>query len=749
MARHPGADAVYECADRFRQRCLVEGRSLLWPERAAWTAENLSIFDEAYLGHPDEGPGTFQKKWQRQLANVPDDVICIAADIMAFYCLMPKSSSIGPKAKTALVLDIAGWRPGVLEIADAQIHLLQGAFADGIAKVGTFYNTGRFGETEFLLTFFKTIIDETIDPYDLTSCKNLAHSVRDKLGVRSQSSIIVLHLLFPNEIEGTTSHSHREKIVKAFSHLVEPVADQDEMILAIRNKLSNDGLDTTFTFHRPDIRAQWDSTFESGDAASLPRIVKITPGQGGSAWNECLAGSYICVGWDKIGDLRQFASKEAFVTAFRDAFKIDYKGSTSQLNEKADELWTLMELKPGDRMVAAVTNDRVLAIGEVTAPGYTWMPERSAARHTVSVNWDTSYAKTIDPQSVWTLKTVAPVPADLWKRIAELKKIEPDPEPEPDPPLRIVSYVEPTFLEILERIAAIGLRIDERTLRRYHLALKTRGFVVLSGLSGTGKTWLADAYAKAVGAQRLIVSVAPNWTTNEDLLGYASPLTERYHDTAFSRFLRGASAEYARASSAGVTATPYHLILDEMNLARVEYYFAKFLSAMEVRMRDVRAEMELGPNDIVTLTPNLFVIGTVNIDETTHGFADKVYDRAQLIELEAHRDDIVAHLGDAVYAEELLLVWDYVRISGPFTFRVLDEIGHYIAHANELEVPWQESLDEQLLQKVLPKLKGADLGVGASLSELVKWSQDRYPLTHARAVLMLKRLNEHGFTSYH
>ncbi|MGH2548981.1 MAG: hypothetical protein ACRDHN_06300, partial [Thermomicrobiales bacterium] len=126
-----------------------------------------------------------------------------------------------------------------------------------------------------------------------------------------------------------------------------------------------------------------------------------------------------------------------------------------------------------------------------------------------------------------------------------------------------------------------------------------------------------------------------------------------------------------------------------------------------------------------------------------------VYDRAQLIELEARREDIAAHLGEAAYADELLIVWDQVRTSGPFTFRVLDEISTYIKHAGALDIPWQESLDEQLMQKVLPKLKGADLAVGSALKDLVAWSQDRYPLTHARVLLMQQRLRDHGFTSYH
>jgi hypothetical protein len=194
-------------------------------------------------------------------------------------------------------------------------------------------------------------------------------------------------------------------------------------------------------------------------------------------------------------------------------------------------------------------------------------------------------------------------------------------------------YPEPSFVEIADAVAAEGLRIDPDVLRRYHLSLKTRGFVILSGLSGSGKTWLTSAYARAVGAAYQLAPVAPNWTTNEDLLGYFNPLENRYVDTPFSRFLREAATEATRAARAGVTAKPYHLVLDEMNLARVEYYFAKFLSAMELRARGESATIELAPTEYVSVPQNLVFVGTVNVDETTHQFADKVYDRAQLIEL--------------------------------------------------------------------------------------------------------------------
>src|SRR5262249_25555844 len=101
--------------------------------------------------------------------------------------------------------------------------------------------------------------------------------------------------------------------------------------------------------------------------------------------------------------------------------------------------------------------------------------------------------------------------------------------------LQIPAFEEPTLDEITRAILGEGMRLSERAIRRCHLTLKTRGFVVLSGVSGTGKTWLAEAYANAVKAKQLLVPVAPNWTTNEDLLGYLSPLGGGYHDTPFSQ----------------------------------------------------------------------------------------------------------------------------------------------------------------------------------------------------------------------
>ena len=164
--------------------------------------------------------------------------------------------------------------------------------------------------------------------------------------------------------------------------------------------------------------------------------------------------------------------------------------------------------------------------------------------------------------------------AGRFPQLAECISIDSDAQSQVLPP-----YLEPDFETIRSRIEAEGLVVSDRTLRRFHLSLRSRGFVILSGISGTGKTWLAQAYARAVGGRGRLVPVAPNWTTNEDLIGYFNPLREVYYDTPFSNFLREAAIEWESAVGEQRTPVPYYLVLDEMNLARVEYYFATFLSA--------------------------------------------------------------------------------------------------------------------------------------------------------------------------
>jgi MoxR-like ATPase len=340
------------------------------------------------------------------------------------------------------------------------------------------------------------------------------------------------------------------------------------------------------------------------------------------------------------------------------------------------------------------------------------------------------------------------------KRIARFKAGEvdvvppvPDIPSDTSRPIGLEGYTEPSFDEVLDQFQMAGFRIDADTLLRYRLSLKTRGFVILSGVSGTGKSWLTRLYADAVGGEFRLVPVAPNWTTNEDLLGFYNPVTGKYVDTDFSRFLRLAVSEQERADEAGVTPRPFFVVLDEMNLARVEYYFAKFLSVMEARNLEGVA-IELSADERLPLPPNLYAVGTVNVDETTHGFADKVYDRAQVIELPISDTDLQDHIGPVSHAASLMAMWRAVEPVAPFAYRVADEVARYVAAAADAGIEWEQALDHQILQKVLPKLARADDRVGEVLLEVQAVCGEALPLSAAKAAAMHQNLEDHGFASY-
>ncbi|MDQ3694441.1 MAG: AAA family ATPase [Chloroflexota bacterium] len=775
MARWPGAEAVYQTADLFRQRCLIEGKSLLWPDQPAWTIENVDALIGALTTDPGPSEATFIDKLNVQLANEPDDVLRVAADVLTLYYLYPSRPSVKATTKLARIQTILDWRPDALALADPNRQRLNTAFAEGIGAAGPSYVVNIPWHLVFFLAFARGVLQGDSEPGDAGSCQRLIAAIAQQPNRWVQARQVLLHLLFPDQFERIASEEHKRKIVEAFRRDAGGEQDLDDALANIRQALA-DRLDRTeIDFYQPDIRNQWDA--ESIEGSSPVPPPSEPHHRDDPAVFKALIEEFYPDSSTKLACLRQLAA------SIRAAHVISPESWGISLR-KSDPA---PKLNVGRIQTLCLRRDQLdVWVDRESAGDDLWV--RIQEELELSILWGGTAPRSMPiafgfalPGSdvVETLPILRPIHLALVERAAtaqrrtnfnaihcsgmveylrqELAEDIPDPEygteatPDREPAGTNAlepSYSEPSFSEIVALVAGQGLRLDERTLRRYHLALKTRGFVILSGLSGSGKTWLAEVYAGVVGARHAIVPVAPNWTTNEDLLGYQNPLTNLYHDTAFGRFLREAAAAWRRAEAAGQTAQPYHVVLDEMNLASVEYYFAKFLSAMETRARAGSAALEFGPNDTVELTPNLKVIGTVNFDETTRGFANKIYDRAQLVEIEARREDIAAHLAGRPYQVDLLRIWDDLHHVAPFTFRVLDEIAAYVTGGAALGVPWEEALDEQLLHKVLPKINGADPAVGTALATFVGRTAGRFPLSHARATEMLKGFELHGFASY-
>ena len=302
---------------------------------------------------------------------------------------------------------------------------------------------------------------------------------------------------------------------------------------------------------------------------------------------------------------------------------------------------------------------------------------------------------------------------------------------------------------IIQAIRSEGMRIDEATVRQYHFSMRTRGFIILAGPSGVGKTWLTRLYANVLSAEYLLAPVAPNWSTNEDLLGFFNPVDGNFHATAFLDFIDRAAESWDHL---GAEAPEFHLVLDEMNLARVEHYFSLFLSLMEMRRETDLPETRLTGDRIVRVPPNLKFAGTVNMDETTHGFADKVFDRAQLIELsissDAAREHVSERIGDSAAAEVLLDLWDRMALACPVGFRVLDDIADYLELAEEGGVDWRVALDEQIVSKLLPKLRGLDPEVADALRRIDTRVDSEFPRASAKCKSMLQRVQATDVVSF-
>ena len=319
--------------------------------------------------------------------------------------------------------------------------------------------------------------------------------------------------------------------------------------------------------------------------------------------------------------------------------------------------------------------------------------------------------------------------------------------------------------KIIGHIKETGLLYTDSLVKRFAFSLMSKRFLILSGLAGSGKTQLALAFASALvknkDMQMCVVSVGADWTNREPLLGFPNALQPEKYVKPESGVL-DLLIEANREENAD---KPFFLILDEMNMSYVERYFADFLSAMESKEKislwnsDTDSDKVIdGVPQRIDLPKNLFIIGTINVDETTYMFSPKVLDRANVIEFkisskemgaflqemrEIDRDSIVsraAEMGadfvakackkdlaqDDGAVEMLQKFFDELKnVNAEFGYRSATEIFRFICQAKanddtERKMTDEEILDAAIVQKLLPKLHGSRKKLEPVLAQLWK-----------------------------
>lgn len=363
-------------------------------------------------------------------------------------------------------------------------------------------------------------------------------------------------------------------------------------------------------------------------------------------------------------------------------------------------------------------------------------------------------------------------------------------------------------------IASRGFSYEAGLIENFYLSLRSKPFVILAGTSGTGKTRLVKLFAEAVGAttdngRYRMVPVRPDWSDSSDLFGHVD-LNGCFVPGAVIDFIHDAEQDGRH---------PYFLCLDEMNLARVEYYLSDILSVIETRDlkngqivsdplvpdtyygSDGEARKKYGE---VRFPENLYIIGTVNMDETTFPFSRKVLDRANTIEFSfvdlmpptelPETPEIMPELPNSFLRSKYLLLsqcgdtdkvhsWcltlqnlnEKLRTADAHVgYRVRDEIVFYMLNNAEAELlPEDDAMDNEIMQKILPRIQGSSASVRNMLCELFKFcagdydgyqtasddisskmmdvarkGKPRYRKSAEKIAYMVRRYEEDGFTSY-
>ena len=495
------------------------------------------------------------------------------------------------------------------------------------------------------------------------------------------------------------------------------------------------------------------NSYQMTTDAKTPRHWLYAPGEKARKWDECKEKNLLLLGWDPLGDFNQYKSVDEIFEALKDNY--DNGNNNSFRNDKL-AIWQFMkEMNVGDIVYAKDGINKIIGKGIVEGD-YIYDSFREEYKNTRKIRWVNTGDWITDfqlPRKTLTRFEISDKTISRIETLINSKTVT-------------IHQKDFSIREIIDYINETGLLYSDSLIKRFVFSLMAKRFLILSGLAGSGKTQLALAFAKALvedkEKQMCVVSVGADWTNREPLLGYPNALKSG----EYVKPENGVLDLLIEANKPQNANKPFFLILDEMNMSYVERYFADFLSAMESHeaialwkeCNNGSESCEYNVPERIELPDNLFIIGTINVDETTYMFSPKVLDRANVIEFKISIDEMDKFLDgigkidcSSVSSKAAEMGADFVRlanskefeneqattdtlkafftelksVNAEFGYRSATEIFRFISQAHKNDdtaekMSKEEVLDAAILQKLLPKLHGSRKKLEPALKGLWK-----------------------------